>query len=220
MNRVGNDNRHEHQGQHHLLGVCRIKQACDVSRYCTLRPGMAALLTFIARSRLPHTTFTTVALGVNTATYPTSANDCCEPGTDAHMVPLQTPTEGGRFWTEIKKGTVVQGLPKVFSSKKDSVPGQLHEISKPVTFVPTMSHGTEPWDRSVPRVSLLVYTACQAQALSWDAKQQLRALGFPMSKEHGKGGGYPSLRQRSAVMDAIRLATVACRRSLLAFPKS
>ena len=174
---------------------------------------MAALLTFIARSRLPHTTFTTVALGVNTTTYPTSANDCCEPGPDAHMVPLQMPTEESRFWTEIKKGTVVQGLPKDFSSKEDNIPGQLHEISKPVTFVPTMSHGREPWDRRVPRVSLLVYTAWH---LSWDAKQQLRAFGFPMSKEHGKGGGHPSLRRKDCSHGSDQISNS----SLLAFPKS
>ena len=152
------------KGQHYLFGACKTEDGCNISRYCKRRPGMTSLLTFIARNMLPAAKFATVVLGVNTVTYPTSKANTCKSNTEVHWMPLQMPVEGGRLWTQLQKGSVVEGTPEVVMCQERSVPGQFHNSQQPVTFPATACHGTEAWDRKLPRVSLLAYTPCDVES--------------------------------------------------------
>ena len=191
ITKESNSGQRDQAGCHHLFGACNTEDGGTITRYCSLRPGMAAMLVFIARKLLPKATFATNALGVNTATYPTSQAGYCAPNTPAFWIPLCMPEKGSRLWTEIQQGSRVTGIPGVMIKGGQNVPGQFHDVVHTVQFAPDRQHGTEAWDRQHPRVSLLLYTPNGFPSLVAEQVRSLITMGFPVSNEHGKGGDHP-----------------------------
>ena len=162
------------------IGAYNFGGVYGVTKYAREAPELTKKVTQLLRHDFPDEVFTSATI-VKNASLPTHRDVYNETRSRNLISPLQVP-RGAGVWEELRSGDVYKGKFHVMDVKGEQIPGQVHELSEPITIDPRRWHCAIQGDEG-SRVVVAGHTIGSWRKLSEDMRKELTENGFVLPEE-------------------------------------
>ncbi|CAE7937867.1 GIP, partial [Symbiodinium sp. KB8] len=176
-----------------------------VTKYTREAPELTKKVTQLLRHDFPDEVFTSATI-VKNASLPTHRDVYNERRSRNLISPIQVP-RGAGVWEELRSGDVYKGKFHVMDVKGEQIPGQVHELSKPITIDPRRWHCAIQGDEGT-RVVVAGHTIGSWRKLNDDMRMELVENGFVLPEEEEervqeKKAWIPSMAKEMRTLEEI-----------------
>ena len=171
---VGTNTSYSTAGAYNFGGVY------GVTKYTREAPELTKKVTQLLRHDFPDEVFTSATI-VKNASLPTHRDVYNERRSRNLISPIQVP-RGAGVWEELRSGDVYKGKFHVMDVKGEQIPGQVHELSEPITIDPRRWHCATQGDEGT-RVVVAGHTIGSWRKLNDDMRMELVENGFVLPEE-------------------------------------